>query len=154
MRAVFENIIKGLGNSEPVFEIYVSENGREVKSDLISRYNPVGTEKNPIEKVLFATFCEDFDKNTMKYRPEASMMISRARSEVMSAIIGFFEKNCGLKNPKQSKMYKFLTNYRKLDEGQQEGFLYLYEYLELHGDQQQHIDNAMAILEAMRGKYE
>jgi hypothetical protein len=154
MRAVFENIIKGLDKSSPVFRIFATEDRKQAKCELVKKYNPKGTEASPIEKILFENFSEDFDKREMKFKPDTQMIISRARGEVMDAMIRFFEKNCGLKNPKQSKMHKFLTNYRRLDEGQLEGFLYLYEYLELNADQQQHIDNAMNVMEAMRRKYE
>ena len=75
-----------------------------------------------------------------------------------------YERNCGLKQPRQSRMYKWIdSSYEGYNHESHEGFIALYRYIAQHATitsrynghlDKVHADNVIAVLERMRNKYE
>lgn len=150
---IIEQHIARLGNSQPIFKLSLDKYEEDIHALLVDRYIPTPTTDSPVEALVCEQYLETLHRQSRTYVVEKGTILTRVKSEIASKLISFYSYTCQLKNPKASKTYKFLVDYRRLDTDVMEGLVMLYEYVQLYGDKPEHKNNALAILDAMRGKY-
>jgi hypothetical protein len=151
-----QEIAKQFEVSKPIFEASLGYEGSRVEFTLKKTYRPNLAEfSDPVAKLVARRYQEVFKSNEQRFVHNIQM--DCVYGDVIDIIIAFYELNSNLKNPKQSKLYKFLSStYIKYDHPSAEGFIALYRYIKkpLFGSLPDDKKNVLAILEMMREKYE
>ena len=148
-----DEIVETFGVSEPVFKIVATAYG-ELEFKVKNEYTPpVGDE--PVSTLLATYYRESLDKYNRCF--EKAVNVEGAYSNITSTIRQFALNASPLKNPKQSKLYKWLCSRDITHKNPSApGFIMLYRYIITHniGTTGPHAKNVIAILELMREKYE
>lgn len=155
---LLKEVTKQFGVSKAVFIATVDENDSHISFDLKETYKPQpGHFDDPIAKLLASKYQETFDKTLKKF--VHSFNYEHIYKDIMKDITLFYVEHTDLKNPKQSRLYKWLalayTNEMKHPAS--EGFIALYRYIHGQGgigDNDMTVENVLAILELMKEKYE
>jgi hypothetical protein len=142
MKEMLKLMTADFGHSEPVYEGQVSSDGRYISFILKDPYSPNPSDyEDPVMKVL-ATHYRESTRNPYlgKIVFKADVNIDRCIDAMTAYIYDFYIQKSPLKNPKQSRLYKwFNTIY---NDRASEGFIHLYRYI---------VNN---VLEMMREKHE
>lgn len=160
-----EQIASTFGTSKPVFIAKLKYDDEHIELELKDPYDPShGFEGNdPVRKLLVHRWSESLNKETKCF--EGSVGFNEAYNDMRNAVVEFFIENSPLKNPRQTKLYKWLSSNDLHQMGYKhptaDGFIALFRYLHAEGYAaiQGHSSspvtkNVIAILELMRGKYE
>ena len=152
-----DKIADSFGVSVPVFKITLDGSG-DLRFDLKNKYQ-VPDSEDPVYKLVAETYNESLNKN--KRRFERSHDCARAFGGMMSTIRQVTINASPLKNPKQTRLYKWLSEYNSVYHNPSSvGFIALYRYIMNNGIEETrdntnpHAKNVLAVLELMREKYE
>lgn len=163
-----KEVMKNLPTSRPIFTAALDPHSIDftVKERIF-----VGTADypDPIDKVIvneanYERLRYDSDDWT-KTRFTRGCETSQVYMKIHQVVKAVYECNSGLKNPRQSRTYKWLeTMYSKYNHESCEGFVLLYRYIAKHADLSRssykghlpkvYADNVIHVLEKMRNKYE
>lgn len=163
MRELLE-IASKFGRSKPVFDASLSSGGQRivVTRRPESRYEPVPEEGNILEKLVCSNFEEHFNFSTDSFNVNHRDIANRAMRHILSDLTKFLEKNLKMKNPRQSKLWRFFYNNLPETNDFQDNMVLLYKYIRtfstdemvlMRGQDQQHVDNTLALMEAIMEKY-
>jgi len=151
-------IAASFGVSEPVFKISLSSRGGDLIFDLKNTYQPPDSD-DPVYKLIVLTRNETLNKD--KRRFESCNNSSSAYASIINTIRRVIVNTSPLKNPMQTKLYKWLCKHGYgYHNSQFAGFIALYRYVMNNGIQDTrdntnpHAKNVLAILELMREKHE
>lgn len=157
---LLKEVAKQFGVSRAVFECSFSndEDATSLEFSLKESYKPhVSHFDDPVAKLLATKYSETYDKTLRKF--VHSFSYEQIYKEIMKTITLFYVEHTDLKNPKQSRLYKWLdlsyTNEMKHPAA--EGFIALYRYIYNYGEacnNSMTVENVLAILELMKEKYE
>ena len=175
---IIEDIVAGFGVSEPVFVGKVDvRDGRNayIEFDLKHEYDPKTKEtEDPLEIYIAENrYCENFSANLGIFRVTTNAYdISR---DIEKSMLYIYEEYSPLKNPKQSKIYKWLRGlngyrYKSRNNAIDLLMIELFRYAATHAtghhpsskirfqfkDEKNnpHVKNIIAILEKAREKYD
>jgi hypothetical protein len=150
--------------SRPVFRLTFSSDGDSIDLNVhepVHPWRPVAEEGNVINEIVTDRFAEVFDLGTKEFLVDADKIAQEAMEVVRSSIGRFIEKNIGMKNPRQSKLYRW--TYRGMPNTTEfnDTLVLVYKYLRSFSDDDMradigskaHVDNAIALLTAMEEKY-
>ena len=159
MRTISE-ITEKHSTSRPIFQGKLTASG-DVRFEVMDKYNPEPQTSDPVENLACSMFNETF--NLCQKRFNKDNYERKVMEEILYKILSIYSANSGLKNPQQSKMYKFvkydLTNLVSRYENVSEGMISLYRYiypnqLENKILNDAHKANFLAILEKLRSNNE
>lgn len=159
-----EETVEKLPKSQPIFVATADKHNLyfELKHRVHLDSYPKDT---PLDRLIAIHSRESFDYRDLPPRFVRSCREQDVIQRISVVILATYETNSGLKNPRQSSMYKWLYSVAK-DPGSDayRGFIELYKYIATETDVERtrfegllkkaHGDNVLAILEKMRKKYE
>lgn len=158
-----QELVEFLKTSEPVFRLSPSTDGKEIEmSGPINYYDPhydYALKDNPLWEVVAAHFSEHFDYRTGTYHLDKVSIADQTMQRIRYTIAQFIEYNHRTKNPIQTKLYKWVYNNMPDTLEFNNVIVMVYKYLITFSDRnmkshdQQQIDNAIALLEAIMEKY-
>jgi hypothetical protein len=149
--------------SKPVFKIELKYKATYIEFNLKDKYDPKqDATDDPVSQLLASHWYENYDRDSRCFTPTVDTQ--KAYGVIVDKVTEFYVENSELKNPNQSKLYKWL----RTQPGNQgyncptgDGFIALYRYINNNGLQEkcygvenEHVKNVIAILELMRNKYE
>ena len=159
-RSEIEKLIAGFGVSKPVFVISQQDDER-VSFSVKDKYCPSRSDEDTsLEQIAKMHFQEVFDHREKRFVQNTDgLAIYRA---VLAKIRTFYFDNSGLKSPKQSKLYRWMSglgSVRDYDNKIGLGILLLHKYISDNrlfssGKDGAYVVNVLAILEMMRASDE
>jgi len=165
---MFEDYVREVANRFPVSRpIFVAlGDSRNLYFDIKCRAQiDLSKIQDPIEKKIAECCSETLLKNGTGFEFIRRCNTESVYAHITNVVKSVYEKNCGLKQPRQSRMYSWLNSLcGRYNHESYEGFMALYRYIAQHanriGDRYDgtlakvHADNVIAVLEKMRNKYE
>lgn len=155
----FIDLISKLKNSKPVFKVALSAKANRIELLLIDKYRPDELGDDPLSMIVREHFYEDWQSEYGRYKTDTDRIYQKCKSDVKAAIKEFALYNSEMKNPAQTKLYKWLYRNQP-DHGEyNETLLLIYKYLrtfcgsDMRGDTQVNKRNGIALLEALMEKY-
>lgn len=154
MIKLIADVASKFGVSKPIYCGNISRDGDEVSFRLKKEYvptNPCPTD--PIGDLVAKSYTENLHHDRAKFIQTTHL--PSVYKDIMTCFLEFFEDRAPLKNPRQSKVYKWLkTMQNGYNHPSGEGFIALYRYLNKPNPVDADLQNVLAILELMREKYE
>lgn len=163
MSNTLENIAATFGVSDPIFIAELRHTRDQIDFKVKNPYQPSADDyTDHIEHLVVGCYQERFIRQETKFVNETRC--ENVYRQIISEIRAVYEKYSGLKNPKQSKLYKWLyTMQDRYNDPLFEGFISLYRYMHKNSDGQgrfnngpdnPHVKNILTILERMKDKHE
>lgn len=157
-----EEIANTFETSRPVFRLTLERGGGTIDPNVghpVHRYRPQPKSEDVLEEIVCGHFSESFDVGEGKFCIDPYKIANSAMEEIRNSMPRFLEKNLEMKNPRQSKIYKWF--YRGLPNTYDfnESLCLLYKYMRSFSDSDmkasnlEHINNAIAVMEAIMEKY-
>ena len=147
------------GTSEPIFVISLDNSG-DLDFKVKNKYVPPKDHDDPVVAAVANVYTETLDKRAQRFI--SSIDTRKAYGNMIRVIRDIVLNANPLKNPKQSRLFKWLCDGNTMYNNSQcsDGFVALYRYIcsvdivhtRSHTDP--HAMNVIAILELMRKKYE
>ena len=158
-----EEIAQTFETSRPVFRLTMERNDSTISmnsNDPVHKYEPTPVEGDVLSELVCSHYNERFDMNSGRFVVDASEIAQRAMSDIRSSMAMFLEKNLEMKNPRQSKIYRWY--YRSLPNGYEfnDAIVLLYKYMRSFSDENlrasntDHLNNAIAVMEAIMEKHD
>jgi hypothetical protein len=164
MKDTVQEIFDKLGQSEPVFVGEIRDG--DLVFVLKNEYDPKTADvdhSDPVANLVVSNYRESFDKHG-KCFTKSDRAIEIAQREVFNFVKRAFVQASPLKNPQQSKLYKWFEFGKINSLERRQGLIALYRYVNAHIDKRTsrfdggpdsvHAKNLVAILEKMKEKYE
>jgi hypothetical protein len=152
------------GTSRPVFLGVKNPHSGEIEFSCSDPYDPVSVDldkTDPVVTLMINNYSEQFDPQDKVYTKldRREGVLRDMHVNLKSALINALP----LKNPQQSKLYKWYGSHFEHMVNVQDGFIALYRYVASHTDskfrfnedsENPHAKNLVAIIEKMKEKYE
>ncbi len=162
MRALLE-IAETFDVSRPVFRLSLERGETQISANTshpVYRYRPEPEEGNLLSELVCDNYNESFSADKGKFVINTHEIAERAMQDIRSSFTTFLEKNLEMRNPRQSKIYRWY--YRNLPNNSEfnDTLIMVYKYMRSFSDSSMkasdinHINNAIALLEAIMEKYE
>ena len=157
------DIVEKFSTSRPIFKLKVDEEGDDVSAYTASPIHQFIPEDRdcPVTQLVNNNYQERFTLSQKQYTIDKQQIYRDSVSEIRSKIRTFLYKNLEMKNPSQSKVYKWADRYMPQTEEFNEIVLSLYKYMstfcgpDMRADRSNpHVKNTIALLEAMQEKYD
>lgn len=149
--------------SRPVFSLQLSDNGSTINtSQMIGSYlyRPKPIIGDYLSELICSKYYEQFDLANGCYCINRDRIVDSAMQEIRSSMGIFIEKNLDIKSPRQSKLYRW--TYRNMPDNSEfnSTLIMVYKYLrsfcsrDMRGNNNEHVKNGLALLEAIMEKHE
>lgn len=159
------DIVAKFGVSRPVIRLKVDDDGSDVSAYTASplyQFEPEQVPNCVITELVNSEYTERFSLREKSYTIDTRQITYDAVGTIRGKIKQFLYKNLEMKNPYQSKVYKWTDRYMPQDDDFNEVILSLYKYLRTicnedmiaFAGKKPEIDNIIALLEAMQEKYD
>jgi len=154
----FIELTKDFKTSQPLFKIEISNYGN-VKAKCVEKYKPDPIPGNYLSELVCANYSESFNVHDGFYSLNAHEIVQRSMADIRRDIPRFIEKNIGMRNPRQSKLYRWA--YRNMPDTTDFNsvLIMMYKYIRSFSDSDMksnntdQINNTIALLEAVMEKY-
>lgn len=149
--------------SRPVFRLQLSPNSSTIDSRRMTKgydYKPTPIAGDYLSELVCSKYSEHFDVQRGSYRFNRDEIVKSAMLEIRSSIGKFIEKNSEMKSPRQSKLYRWAYRNMPYSSDFDDTLIMVYKYLrsfcssDMRGNNTAHINNGLALLEAIMEKYE
>lgn len=158
-----EELSKDFGKSRPVFRLTRSSRNDTINANVstpVHKYRPQPEEGNILSELVCSHFSESFNPHDGEFRVDPYEIAKRAMEDIRGSIPTFLEKNLEMRNPRQSKLYRWY--YRNLPNSYDfnDTLVMVYKYMRSFSDESMkasdlaHINNPVALLTAIMEKYE
>lgn len=150
--------------SRPIFRLTVSAKNDNIEANVghpIERYRPVADQSNVLDILVVDCYGEYFNISIGEFLIDKNHIAERAMSAIRSNIRMFLERNLEMKNPRQSKLYRW--TYRGMPSTIEfnDILVTLYKYIRSFTDEDMrasdgkilHVNNTIALMTAMEEKY-
>lgn len=152
-------IVSGFGCSVPIYKGTLDAEGTSIEFVLKEDYKPEPS-TDPVEQLAVDLYRENFKHGEYKF--ENITQVSSVWHAIMQSLTKASLYYSELKNPRQSKLYKWLQSMdNQYNHPSAEAFVSLYRYASQNNltDQRAlknspHAKNLLAIMELMKNKYE
>lgn len=132
------------------------------ESKPIHKYRPTHAGSNSLMTLMCIEYRETFSIKDQTFTIEREAIAIKAMSSIRNRMAVFLERNLKTKNPRQTFLYKWVYRSMPNDDHFNDALVMLYKYMcsfttvDMRADNinQKHIDNTIAILTAMKEKYE
>lgn len=151
--------------SRPIFKLTKEDMHDRItvnQNDPVHRWTPIPEEGNVLSELVCKNYNETFSTRVGEFSIDKFAIANRSMENIRSSMAKFIEKNLSMKSPRQSKIYRWY--YRNLPNSDDfnEAMVMVYKYLRSFCDEdmaatmtsQAHVDNTLALLEAIMEKYE
>jgi len=150
--------------SRPIFSLKISDSGNTCNTGKINDnvYRPEPIEGDILSMLVCKCYEESFSSTNGIYQINKDKITEKAMAYIRNEVPKFLDKNLPMKSPRQSKLYRWA--YRNLPRFPEfnDGLILLYTYMHTYctinltipHEHQKHLDNILAILEAMRKRYD
>jgi len=149
--------------SRPVFCLQLDTSGRNIKANTSHPkhiYRPKPISGDPLSELVCENYREHFDTKDGHFQIDKGEIAHKAMEQIRGSIAEFLEKNLEMRNPRQSKLYRWA--YRNMPNSSEinDVLVMVYKYLRSFSDSDMkandlnHVNNGIAILEAIMEKYE
>lgn len=149
--------------SRPVFRLSLSSSGRNIEAetrDPIHKYEPTPIPGDHLSELVCKNYNESFDIKQGCFTINKHEIANRAMEDIRNSVGKFIEKNLEMRNPRQSKLYRW--TYRNMPNSVEinDVLVMVYKYLRSFTDRNMkasdpnHVNNAIALLEAIMEKHE
>ena len=166
MKDTLKELFDKLGNSEPIFVLdddreYLDEIVLKVKEQYAAE-DHIEDKSDPVERIMAYKYREYFNRERKRF-VIGEYVLDNARTDIYSRLKKLYVNTSTLKKPSHSKLYNFMDNFDVSDLERQELIVSLFRYVSKHVDGNNcftnkincpHAKNFLAILEAMKDKYE
>lgn len=148
--------------SRPVFVLSKERSYIDVNvNSPMYMYRPQPETDDVLEELVCSNFQEQFVVSRGQFEINVQRIVEESMSDVRASMANFLEKNLEMKNPKQSKLYKwfYYSGNMPNSDNFNDSLCLLYKYLrtfsssDMRGVGIEHINNAIAIMEAIMEKY-
>lgn len=150
--------------SRPIFRLHLSTRGGTIEpdiSDSVYKYKPTPTEGDVLSALVCGNYREEFSIREGVFIINVDSIANNAMGEIRSEVVHFIEKNLPLRNPRQSKLYRWAYRNMPSNDEFNGGLILLYKYINERiipdsiplDHKVQHVKNVLAMLEAMMEKY-
>jgi hypothetical protein len=159
-----EKYTKDLVNPDPIFFVEVLEQGTELRLKLADYEKP-----SPIEGDVLSELVHKSIEIRLKtpfivdgYTIDIKKTLEKAACEIKHSICLMLENNLHMKNPRQSKLYRWLR-YLIIDSPPMDDVILVYQYVKPFCDSdmkpsseenRQHVANAITLLQALMEKHD
>lgn len=162
MRKLVE-LTQSFETSIPVFRLQNDSDRSRVSihaESPISKFKPKDSE-DPLQVLVNQSYREYFEIGRGSFKINRNEMAELAGSKIRHSLGLFIVNNSKMQKPQQSKLFKWVQNDWPRSEYFDGIAISMYKYLHsfcgsnmrMHGDNQKHVDNAMALFEATMEKY-
>jgi len=150
--------------SRPVFCLQLDSSGRNIRANTSHPkhiYRPKPIEGDPLSELVCENYREVFDVRGGHFQVDKGEIANRAMQQIRGSISNFIEQNLEMRNPRQSKLYRWA--YRNMPNSSEinDVLVMVYKYLRsfcnadnMRGHDADHLKNGFALLEAIMEKYE
>ena len=149
--------------SRPVFCLQLDTGGCNIKANTSHpkyMYRPKPIAGDPLSELVCKNYRERFDVKDGCFQVDKGEIAHRSMLHIRGSITEFIEKNLEMRNPRQSKLYRWA--YRNMPNSSEinDVLVMVYKYLRSFSDSDMkandlnHVNNGIAILEAIMEKYE
>ena len=146
--------------SKPVYVAKLSDDGSRVEFHLKDPFKPVALfYGEPLEQLVVDNYCENYNRGTRRF--DIAVSKERMHRAIVFFIAEFYENHAPMKNPRQSKIHKWLKSndadryHTPFAHGLHALFRYIQnkQLVQSTGTDNPHTANVLAILELMRKKH-
>lgn len=158
---LLEEFAQTFTTSRPIFQLTADEDRRTIsfnESRPVHKYVPEYDSDDVIQTIVAEHYKESFDVGSRTFVVDHYKIANEAMEEIRRHLAVFLERNLEMKNPRQSKLYKWF-GYEMPNTYEFNGHLVsLYKYVrsftdsEMRGSNVEHIKNAIAVMEAIKEK--
>lgn len=143
--------------SEPVFSL--SSDYGDIRAAVCHHADQPVDPSDSISVMVADSFRERFIPRERRFEVDHYGIARDVTSQIVGRVQKFYENNSGLKKPRTSKLYKWLCY---LDGNAEDAVVMVYRYLttfcnhemQPNAAQDPNVENAIAVLEHLRSKYE
>lgn len=157
------DLTKDFEASRPIFTLSLGRNGDAVNTNIgnpVYKYRPTPIEGDYLSELVCQNYNESFNILSGNFMIDRHRIAHGALSDVRNSMAKFLENNLGMRNPRQSKLYRWF--YRDLPDSNEfnDSLCLLYKYMrsfsssEMRSGNPEHTKNAIAIMEAIMEKYD
>lgn len=154
------DLTKDFKTSRPIFRLTKDEDGGRITAELQKQYKPTPEEDNVLSELVCDNYNEAFDAKGCRFIINHNDIAIRAMSTIKNSMTKFLEKNLEMRNPRQSKIYRWYYRSLPNDVEFNDVMVMVYKYMRSFCDEDmkaaniEHINNTIALLEAIMEKYE
>ena len=154
--------IDELQPTKAVFSLTLNGDGDSIRLRPEARTIPKIGENDIELKLIYSHFEEGFSSTSLEFYINKSGIIAGIQNTIRSALTKFVRQNIGMKNPKQSKLYRSLTRSMPRTPEFDDFALALYKYMltfcnefdfKAANGNDKHVQNVLILLESMMEKY-
>lgn len=155
-------IAETFDKSRPIFRLTIGREGDTINANIsrpIHKYIPKVEAGNVLSELVCEHYRESFNTNYLQFQVDEYDIAKNAMNHIRSCMATFLEKNLGMKNPRQSKVYRWYYRNLPHDESFNNTLVMVYKYMrsfcdsDMHATDTKHVDNTVALLEAIMEKY-
>ena len=160
-------LTKRLSISRPVFNIVMSRNNQSINADTYSpvyKYRPEAQEDEILYQLIVKSYRENFSVAAQRFIINEEEIAGRAMGSIRSSVCSFLEKNLEMKNPKQSKVWRWAYRNMPVTREFEDTLVMVYKYMRticndsmrvnIVHQKEDHVKNVIAILAALQEKYD
>lgn len=157
-----KDLTEGFEVSRPIFKLTMARDGDTVSANMsnpIHKFTPTPIEGDCLSELVCSHHNESFNMMDEKFILDNHQIANRALSTIRHSMTKFLENNLDMRNPRQSKVYRWF--YRDLPDNNDfnDALCLLYKYMrsfcssEMRSGNPEHTKNAIAVMEAIMEKY-
>lgn len=156
-------LMKDFTVSRPVFRLKLSNSGDHVGTNInqpVHKYQPVPIKGDFLSEIVCENYSETFDTSSGCFAISKNEIARRSIEDIRGNIARFIEQNLEMRNPRQSKLYRWTYRNMPHNDEVNDVLIMVYKYLRSFSDitmkasDTSHIKNGIAILEAIMEKHE
>jgi hypothetical protein len=154
-------LAKDFGTSRPIFKLtnHYSKDRISIQVCEEHKYSPEKEEGNILSELVCTEYEERFSMSDKQFQVDPSHVAHRAMRVIKDAMTDFLDKNLEMRNPRQSKVYRWYYRSLPNDNDFNDILVMVYKYMRTFCDADmkasniEHIKNTVALMEAIMEKY-
>jgi hypothetical protein len=160
MSSILREYTKDFSVSRPIFRMRLHDDKNHILTAQIGEHSavPIPIEGDCLSELVCNEYKESFSAKDGKFLIDCDSIVASAESRIRNFMVKFVENNLPLNNPRQGKLYKWMyrhapQNNVEFNAGQLLLYKYIKNYIKIDTEVQPHINNVLAMLDAMMEKY-
>lgn len=154
-------LTREFGVSRPIFKLTNDDSRDGIRARISEehKYRPTPEEGNILSELVCAEYEENFFMSDKQFQVDPSHVAHRAMRVIKDAMTDFLDKNLEMRNPRQSKVYRWYYRSLPNDNDFNDILVMVYKYMRTFCDADmkasniEHIKNTVALMEAIMEKY-
>lgn len=157
-----QDLTENFETSRPIFRLTNNNGDSTIQANMrnpVHKYEPSFEPGNPLSELVCEHYEEYFRVDMGRFEVDKYRIAQQAMQKIRSSIPTFLEKNLEMRNPRQSKIYRWY--YRNLPHNVDfnDTLIMVYKYMrtfcgyDMRSVNAEHTNNTVALLEAIMEKY-